>query len=450
MDNRTLINDKECEDAVLGALLNRCNELSDVRDILTVECFYSEFNRNVYRAILSIIDDGNIADVISVTAELKRMGVVFEPYDVVLLSSKGTFQLFQHSAYLHDLNIRRNLWYIGQKLISDSLDETKDIVDIHSDLEEKVKNMFSESSESVKKLYDAISEVYDKMSKNATTQKQLTGTATGFEKFDKRSGGLQKSDLILIAAESSMGKTSLAVSMMRNAALLGSKVVMYSMEMTSSQIATRLMSIESGIPSNEIAYSPLRVDQLEKIDSTVTNILNMDIYFDEKSNSSIESIINSIRSLHAKKEIDGVVVDYAQLIEVRSEKLTEEAKLATIARRLKNIAKELNIWVILLSQLNRDKIDPIPNINRLRGSGQINEASDVTIFIYRPEIYGKPYPEPFALENTEGTAMIDVAKGRNIGIFKFIAGFDKSTTRFYDIGSYIPKNQIEEVKNLPF
>ena len=339
MDNRTLVNDIDCEKSVLGSLMNNSNCLPEVRDILTVDCFYSEFNRNVFRAILSIEDRGDSADIIAVIAELKKNGEQVEPFDIVNMSHSAFIPstIYQHAAHLFDLNVRRNLWYAGQQLVSESLDLTHDIVDVHANISDKLKNMFCNSHDSIKKISDAVQEVYDKMNKNASGDKALTGTATGFEKFDKRSGGLQKSDLILIAAESSMGKTSLGVSMMRNAALSGAKVVMYSMEMSSAQIATRLMSIESGIPSNEISYSQLREDQYEKIDSTVTNILNMDIYFDEKSNATIESIINSIRSLHSKYEIQGVLVDYAQLISVKSERLTEEAKLATIARQLKNL-----------------------------------------------------------------------------------------------------------------
>ena len=452
MDNRTLVNDIDCEKSVLGAIMNNINCLPEVRDILTLDCFYSEFNRNVFRSILSIEDRGNRADIIAVTVDLKKNGVIFEPFDIVKMSHEAFHPttIYQHAAHLFDLNVRRNLWYAGQQLVTESLDLTHDIVDVHANISDKLKNMFYNSQDSIKKISDAVQEVYDRMNKNASGNKELTGTPTGFEKFDKRSGGLQKSDLILIAAESSLGKTSLGVSMMRNAALSGAKVVMYSMEMSSAQIATRLMSIESGIPSNEISYSQLREDQYQKIDSTVTNILNMDIYFDEKSNATIESIINSIRSLHSKYEIQGVLVDYAQLISVKSERLTEEAKLATIARQLKNIAKELGIWVVLLSQLNRDKDNPVPSLNRLRGSGQMNEAADVTMLIYRPEYYGKRYPEPFEMEETNGTAMIDVAKGRNIGVFKFILGFEAKTTRFYDRGQFIPNYQQKEEKPLPF
>ena len=105
---------------------------------------------------------------------------------------------------------------------------------------------------------------------------------------------------------------------------------------------------------------------------------------------------------------------------------------------------------MLLSQLNRDKDNPVPSLNRLRGSGQMNEAADVTMLIYRPEYYGKRYPEPFEMEETNGTAMIDVAKGRNIGVFKFILGFEAKTTRFYDRGQYIIQPNQESEKPLPF
>lgn len=114
-----------------------------------------------------------------------------------------------------------------------------------------------------------------------------------------------------------------------------------------------------------------------------------------------------------------------------------------MARRLKNLAKELDIWVVALSQLNRDNLSPVPTLARLRDSGQIAEAADVVMLIYRPEYYGKDYPEPFRHASTQGTAMIDVAKGRNVGTFKFLVGFDKPTTHFYNL-SDIPPAPVEE------
>jgi len=126
-------------------------------------------------------------------------------------------------------------------------------------------------------------------------------------------------------------------------------------------------------------------------------------------------------------------VDYLQILNVNQKAQNKEQAMGDVARRLKNLAKDLDIWVIALSQLNRDMQNPIPNLNRLRDSGQIAEAADIVMFVYRPEVYGKYFPEPFANQSTQGTAMIDIAKGRNIGLLKFICSFDAKTTHFREL-----------------
>ena len=148
---------------------------------------------------------------------------------------------------------------------------------------------------------------------------------------------------------------------------------------------------------------------------------------------NIETILSSIRSMVIKYHIEGVVIDYLQILTINKKSSNVEEAIAEAARRLKNIAKELNIWILALSQLSRDNSNPIPSVNRLRGSGQINEAADITILLYRPEVYNKRYSEPFQSTNPNGTALIDIAKGRNIGVFKFIAGFNAATTHFYEL-----------------
>lgn len=246
---------------------------------------------------------------------------------------------------------------------------------------------------------------------------------------------LQKSDLIIIAGETSQGKTSLAVSMMRNAALSGAKIAMYSMEMKKEQIAARILSMESGIPANQIMYSRLTESQVQAVDRGVGNITGTGIYFDDRSTSNIDTIISSIRYMKLKFDIDGAVVDYLQILNVNMKGANKEQQMGDVARRLKNLAKELDIWIIALSQLNRDTMNPVPTLSRLRDSGQIAEASDVVILIYRPEVMKKSYPNDFSNVSTQGTAMIDIAKGRNIGLLRFICGFNAATTRFYNIDS---------------
>ena len=145
-----------------------------------------------------------------------------------------------------------------------------------------------------------------------------------------------------------------------------------------------------------------------------------------------------------KYGISGVVIDYLQILNVNMKGSTKEQQMADVARRLKNLAKELDVWIIALSQLNRDSQNPQPSLNRLRDSGQIAEAADVVILIYRPEVYGKQYPQPFRNAVTGGTAMLDVAKGRNIGLLKLICGFDMFTTHFYEFDKVPMQREGEE------
>jgi replicative DNA helicase len=231
----------------------------------------------------------------------------------------------------------------------------------------------------------------------------------------------------------------------------GCPVAFYSMEMKKEQIAARMISIASGVPANEILYSKLDGGQIQMIDRGVAKVENLPVYFDDRSTSNIETILSSIRMMKIKYGIKGVVVDYLQILNVNMKGSNKEQQMGDVARRLKNIAKELDIWVIALSQLNRDAQNPVPSLARLRDSGQIAEAADMVILIYRPEIYGKRYPEEFSDKSTAGTAMIDVAKGRNVGLMKFIVGFRKENTNFYDLDD-VPAYEIKENRpdGLPF
>lgn len=296
-------------------------------------------------------------------------------------------------------------------------------------------SLFKSSSTTISSIDEGIENVYKMINENLSGSKPLTGTPTGFEKIDSKSGGLQKSDLIIVAGETSQGKTSLAVSMMRNASISDAKIAMYSMEMKKEQIAARILSMESGVSSNQIMYSRLTDSQIQAIDKGIGNIIGKGIYFDDRSTSNIDTIISSIRYMKLKHDIDGAIVDYLQILNVNMKGANKEQQMGDVARRLKNLAKDLDIWIIALSQLNRDKDNPVPSLARLRDSGQIAEAADVVMLIYRPEVKGKNYPEEFANVSTKNTAMIDIAKGRNIGIMKFICGFNPSTTMFYNLDS---------------
>jgi replicative DNA helicase len=352
---------------------------------------------------------------------------------IVDISGCFSVDYYEHALNIHEKFVRRELWKIGTRISLDvfSLKETSELI---FSLQKEIEGINTGiSSSETHTLKDAIKGVYKQIDSNLKGE-YLTGTDTGFSEINRASGGLQKSDLIIIAGETSQGKTSLALSIVDRAAKSGNPVAIYSMEMKKEQCAARLLAINSGIPSNHILYSKIDENYLEVIDRGVQKIYNLPIYFDDRSTSSIDTIIASIRSMKVKYGISGAVIDYLQILNVNTKTQNKEQAMGDVARRLKNLAKELDIWVIALSQLNRDSQRPIPNLNRLRDSGQIAEAADIVMFVYRPEVYGKYFPEPFANRQTKGAAMIDIAKGRNIGLLKFICGFSEKTTKFYELG----------------
>lgn len=447
-DTQVMPQSPEAEKVVLGTLITDSNILNDVRDILPVDAFYITKNKDIYQCVLDIADRGERVDIITVVNECQKKKLDVVPFDIAQLQQNYTPIINDHVGILVEKYRRRKLFEIGAILQSNSYSEVNSINEVLSEVKDKLDGIFSSSRESVFTIRDAVQAVYDNIDKNLKGGSKLTGSPTGFSLFDKRSGGLQTSDLIIIAADSSQGKTSLAIKLAMNC---GCPVAFYSMEMKKEQVAARMISIESGIPSNEILYSKLLNEQIKVIDKGVSQVIQKPIYFDDRSTSNIDTILSSIRMMKIKYGIKGVIVDYLQILNVNMKGANKEQQMGDVARRLKNIAKELDIWVIALSQLSRDSQNPAPSIARLRDSGQIAETADMVILIYRPEIYGKKYPDEFSDKSTENTALIDVAKGRNTGLMKFLVGFDSKTTNFYEMDRVpIYEYKTEDPHGLPF
>lgn len=423
--------DKECELCVLGTILSERNAIHQVRELLTPKCFYIYFHSEVYCAILAMTDRGDRADMVSILPELKKRNVEFKPHDIAFIAQNHTFDLVQYACRLNELEKRRSLYEMGQYLVTNGSNESEDIEDVVQSANDKLSSIFGGLENHVKTASDYMTEVYQRVNDNLNSV-SIPGTPTGFHEIDDK-GGFQPTNLIICAAESSQGKTAFANAITLSAAKAGANIAFYSMEMSGSQLMTRLAAIESGIPISVLTNEKLTDGQLKSFDVSVASLSKLGIYFDDRSTSSIDTILASVRSMVIKHHVQGVVIDYLQILTVNKKNANTEEFIAEAARRLKNIAKELNIWVLALSQLSRDNQNSIPSVNRLRGSGQINEAADMTILLYRPEVYNKRYPEPFQSTNPKGTAMIDIAKGRNIGVFKFIIGFNATTTHFYEL-----------------
>lgn len=448
--NQPLVNDPKAEQYVIGSLLVDPTAYTLVSQYLDEDCFYDPMCRDIWKAVDNMGKQGMPIDVISVSAELSKQKSNVTALDLMNISAQiaSSAHVEYHAIRLQDLGRRRKLWVVGQQLSKVGLSEEILTADAHQEAIESIGGVF-EKADGVFTLNDAMNSLNEIMVKNATVGCVTTGTKTGMERFDEK-GGLQKSDLIIVAGETSQGKTSLALCMTRHAIENGAKVAFYSMEMTKEQLTARLLSAKTNIPANNILYSgSLAPSEIRMIDDARGKLPGENLFFDDKSTSNIDSILLSIRMLKMQKDIDGAVVDYLQILNVnsRSTSFSREQAMGDAARRFKNLAKELNIWIIALSQLSRDSNCPEPNLNRLRDSGQIGEAADVVILVYRAEYYNRAYPAPFDNKDdypTDGTAMIDVAKGRNIGTFKFFMGFNKNTTNFFKT------NLINEDVQVPF
>ena len=262
----------------------------------------------------------------------------------------------------------------------------------------------------------------------------LTGIPSGFLSIDNFTSGWQKQDLVIVGGASSMGKTSFALNLAINAVKLGHPTVVFSYEMSVNQMLMRLISGDTDINNKHLLKGKLYDNELIKIHSSVSKLENLDMYIDECKNTSLKYLLNRIRQYVIAKKIQMVVVDYMQLISYNIHGRSREQEVSHVARALKNIAKELDITVIALSQLSRNvsKRDTgRPTLADLRESGEIEQAADVVTFVYRPEYYGIKVDDMG--KSVEGMAEIIFAKGRNIGIGSRYLKFIDYLTKFEEL-----------------
>lgn len=428
------IHDEELERMVLASMINSYQDISEVANILTPECFYSLNLRDVYNAILAIYKRGDAPDLLLLQSELDKKGSAFKLKDLVELcnTSQQAFDVVPHARLLQEYLYRRKLWTIGQELIAKSVSKKEVVEAVHNQAKQELDSLFDASGEELATLGTAYSTLQQHMVLNLNRREgEIFGTPTGFPEIDNE-GGLVGTDLIIIGAETSQGKTSLAIAMTIAAISHGDGVAFYSMEMSSLQLAARIASMKSGIPASRIMYKQMSYEEISYIDNAMAGVDMSKLYLDETSTSSHDSILMSIRKMKMKHDIKGACIDYLQLVHTSDKSLNREQATAIMARDLKNLAKELNIWIIAISQLNRNPQSPVPTEARLRDSGQIAEAADLIALIYRPKD-GASYPEPFKDKSTKGTAMISIAKGRNVGQRTFLCGFKSENTLFYPI-----------------
>lgn len=428
-----MIQDINCERLVIGTFLSYGQTFHEAREYLTPDSFADPQCRELFTLVSKVADAGDPVDIITVAAAASAAGARLTPADIAEASASTcvSADFMPYVLRLHELEVRRRLALIGQQFINASTNELEPLDDILNQARERIAEEFRERSGGVVTLRQTVTELNALIDRNRNGEAS-DGTPTGFSFLDS-GGGLHATDLVIIAGATSQGKTSFALTVALNAACSGTPVAFYSLEMTRTQLSARLVAMKSRVAASSILYAPLSDNDLARVERGIGSLPLEGMLFDDKATSSLDNIIASIRTMRIKRGIGGAVVDYLQILSVNMRgESNKEQLMGEAARRLKNLAKELGIWIVALSQLSRDRDNPVPSLDRLRGSGQIAEAADMVMLVYRPEVYGRHYPPPFELKFTHNTAMIDLCKARNLGIGKFLCTFIPEVTLFTD------------------
>ena len=396
-----------------------------VMDALRPESFYVEAHQLIYRAIIRLFERSNPVDLLTVTEELRSSGdldKVGGPYHLVELSNRvaSAANIEYHARIIAQKHIQRELISVSTKTIKNAYEDTTDVFDLLDDAEKGLfaitQNNLSRSYESMGNLSSKVLKMIEEVSKKTDG---LTGVPTGFTDLDRLTSGWQPSDLIIVAARPGMGKTSFVLAVALNAARDFNKgVALFSLEMASTQLVQRLISMEAEISGSKMRNGKLEDYEWQQLQSTVERLNSVPIYIDDTPAINIFELRAKCRRLKQQHDIQLVIIDYLQLMTGGGESTkngNREQEISSISRALKSLAKELSVPVIALSQLSRAVEtrggSKRPQLSDLRESGAIEQDADIVSFIYRPEYY--QILEDENGQSLKGVAEYIVAKHRN-------------------------------------
>lgn len=417
---------RELEEAVLGALMLEKDAYSIVSEILKPECFYEKAHEKIYAAIVDLALSQRPVDMLTVTEQLKKRGELDEvggPFYISQLTSKvaSSAHIEYHARIIAQKYLARELISFTAMIQGKAFDETLDVEDLMQEAEGK---LFEISQRNVKKdvtqINPVIKDAMEMLQKAALQKEGLSGLRTGFEGLDKMTSGWQNSDLIIIAARPAMGKTAFVLSMAKNMAVnFNTPVALFSLEMSNVQLVNRLIVNVCEIPGEKIKSGRLESYEWEQLDFKIKELYDAPIYVDDTPSLSVFELRTKARRLVREHGIKCIIIDYLQLMNASGMNFgSREQEVSTISRSLKGLAKELNIPIIALSQLNRGVEarqgveGKRPQLADLRESGAIEQDADIVCFIHRPEYYLRSGVDG-AGNDIRGLAEFIVAKHRS-------------------------------------
>ncbi len=452
----------EAEQSVIGSIMVNNEIIDEVASIINFEKFHDPVHKKIYEVIENLNNKGLIANPITLKNYFESNNGISQIGGVEYLVkltrfSSSTKQAIDYAKIIHELYVKRELIKISEEINENSknLENDKTGENIIEDAEQSLFKLAERGSFS--QSYISFNKAVDQTIQMATLAMQsdrgVVGVPTGLKDLDEKLGGLHKSDLIIIAGRPSMGKTALATNIAYSAAknILDSKekssVAFFSLEMSSEQLSTRILSEQSRIPSNDIRRGKVSEEQLNNYIETSRNIYDLPLYIDETPAISISALSNRARRMKRLFGLNLIVVDYIQLMRTNSNKNDGRVQeISEITQGLKAIAKELGVPVIALSQLSRaveQRDDKLPQLSDLRESGSIEQDADVVLFVYREQYYlEKKQPKLGSIEHAEwqskmndvnGLADIIIGKQRHGPTGNIHVEFEAMYTKFKDL-----------------
>ena len=416
----------ELEDSVLGALMIEKDAYGVVADLLRPEVFYKDQNRLVYEAIRALASKDQPIDILSVGEKLKSEGTLAQAGGTVYLSEltrrvASTAHLRYHAQIVAQKATARDLIAMAAQIEEKGFDETQDVEELMQEAEAGIFEISQRSQKrDVTQIDPVIEEAFLRMEKAAKNDGSISGIPSGFHALDKITSGWQTPDLIIIAARPAMGKTAFVLSMARNMAVDRKiPVAIFSLEMSNVQLVNRLIMNVCEIEGDKIKTGKMSKSDHQKLNTKINVMKGAPLYLDDTPSLSIFELRSKARKLVREHGIKLIIIDYLQLMNAQGSSFgSREQEVSIISRSLKALAKELDIPIIALSQLNRGVESrqgiegKTPQLSDLRESGAIEQDADMVCFIHRPEYY-RIYSDEKTGKNLQGLAQIIVAKHRN-------------------------------------
>lgn len=459
----------DVERSVLGAMLIDKEAVSRVLEFLNDDSFYSPIHRKYFKAMMALFEKDDPIDAVTLVEELRRQGDLNAAEDATYISEltmnvTTAANAEYHARIVLEKALLRSLIVASTEISSRAFTDSEDALDLLDEAEAKI---FQISEKRLKKSFTpikrALQETFEVLQELHGKHSGITGAPTGFPDMDNMTGGLQNSDLIIVAGRPSQGKTAFALSVARNAALHPQKpvgVAIFSIEMSEQQLVIRLLSSEAKVNAHALRTGRLPDERWKNLSRVVGKLAEAKIFIDDTPGLGILELRAKARRLKAEHGIGLVIVDYLQLIQGPKSAESREREISMISRSLKALAKELNVPVVALSQLNRaveNRPDRRPLLADLRESGAIEQDADVVMFVHRPESYGitEIKDDELGTIPSEGIAEIIIGKQRNgpVGIVRLAfvkeyAGFERLASHAME--AYLPPESSQDNALAPF